>query len=38
VTVVQLAATALERAIFDRLERNISLQGAMLDWVKGGEL
>jgi SNF2 family DNA or RNA helicase len=38
VTVVQLAATALERAIFRRLEQNISLQGAMLDWVKGGEL
>lgn len=35
VTIVQLAATALEREIFKRLERNESLQGVMLGWVRG---
>jgi SNF2 family DNA or RNA helicase len=38
VTVVQLVATALEREIFRRLESNISLQGALLDTVRKGEL
>jgi SNF2 family DNA or RNA helicase len=38
VTVVQIVATALEREIFRRLESNISLQGALLDTVRRGEL
>jgi SNF2 family DNA or RNA helicase len=38
VTVVQLVATSLEREIFRRLEANISLQGALLDIVRKGEL
>jgi SNF2 family DNA or RNA helicase len=38
VTAVQLVATALEREIFRRLESNISLQGALLDTVRKGEL
>lgn len=37
-TVVQLVSNPLEREIFRRLETNESLQGAMLDMVKRGEL
>lgn len=38
VTVVQFAATSLERSIFRRLMNNEDLQGALLDWIKGAEL
>ena len=38
VSVVQLAATPLEREIYRRLENNTSLQGALLDMVRRGEL
>jgi hypothetical protein len=37
VTVVQLAATALEREIFNRLESREDLQSAMLDIIARGE-
>ena len=38
VTVVQLVSNALEREIFHRLETNTTLQGALLDVVRKGEL
>jgi|SRR5579863_2357487 len=38
VTVVQLCATALEREIFKRLTKNETMQGAMLDWIRGDKL
>lgn len=38
VTVVQIVATPLEREIYRRLETNTSLQGALLDMVRKGEL
>lgn len=38
VTVVQLVSNKLEQEIFRRLESNLSLQGALLDMVKKGEL
>lgn len=38
VTVVEIVATPLEREIFRRLEINTSLQGALLDMVRKGEL
>jgi SNF2 family DNA or RNA helicase len=34
VTIVQFCATVLEREIFRRLEKNESLQGVMLQWIK----
>ena len=38
VTVVQLVSNALEREIYRRLEVNTSLQGALLDVIKKGEM
>jgi SNF2 family DNA or RNA helicase len=38
VTVVQLVSNPLEREIYRRLENNTSLQGALLDMVRKGEL
>lgn len=38
VSVVQIVATPLEREIYRRLETNTSLQGALLDMVRKGEL
>lgn len=38
VTVVQLVSNPLEREIYRRLETNTSMQGALLDAVKRGEL
>ena len=38
VTVVQLVSNLLEREIYRRLETNTSLQGALLDIVRKGEL
>lgn len=38
VTVCHIAATALERGIFDRLAKNLSMQGVMLDWIKDERL
>ena len=38
VTVVQIVATPLEREIYRRLETNTSLQGALLEAVRKGEL
>jgi SNF2 family DNA or RNA helicase len=38
VVIVQIVATELEREIFRRLENNLSLQGALLDAIKRGEL
>lgn len=38
VTVVQLVSNALEREIYRRLDTNTTLQGALLDIVKRGEL
>ncbi len=38
VTIVQLTSNALEREIYRRLETNTSLQGALLDVVRKGEL
>jgi SNF2 family DNA or RNA helicase len=38
VTVVQLISNALEREIFRRLETNTTMQGALLDAVRRGEL
>ena len=38
VTVVQLVATALEREIYQRLDASTTLQGALLDVIKKGEL
>lgn len=38
VTVVQLVSTTLEKQIFKRLETNQTLQGTLLDWVKGDQL
>jgi SNF2 family DNA or RNA helicase len=37
-TVVQLVSNKLEREIFSRLETNTSLQGALLDMVRKGEI
>lgn len=34
VSIVQLVSNSLEREIFRRLENNIALQGALLDWVR----
>ena len=38
VTIVQLVSNALEREIFRRVENNTTLQGALLDVVRKGEL
>lgn len=38
VTVVQLVSTPLEREIFRRLETNTTLQGALLDLIRKGEM
>lgn len=38
VTIVQLVSNPLEREIFRRLENNLSMQGALLDAVRNGEL
>jgi SNF2 family DNA or RNA helicase len=38
VTVVQLVSNKLEQEIYKRLETNTSLQGAMLDLVRRGEI
>ena len=38
VTVVQIVSNKLEREIFHRLETNTTLQGALLDMVRKGEL
>lgn len=38
VTVVQLVSNPLEREIFRRLENNLSLQGALLDTIRKGDL
>lgn len=38
VTIYQLVATKLEQEIFRRLETNLSLQGAMLEAIRRGEL
>jgi SNF2 family DNA or RNA helicase len=38
VTVVQFVSTSLERSIFSRLEKNESLQGTLLNWIRGGTL
>lgn len=38
VSVVQIVSNALEREIFRRLETNTSLQGALLDAIRNGEL
>lgn len=38
VTVVQLVSNNLEREVFRRLENNLSLQGALLEMVRKGEL
>lgn len=38
VTVVQLVSNALEREIYKRLESNTTLQGALLDVIRRGEL
>lgn len=38
VTVVQLVSNALEKEIFRRLETNTTLQGALLDMVRKGEI
>lgn len=38
VTIVQIVATPLEREIYRRLETNTSLQGALLEMVRKGEL
>ena len=38
VTVVQIVSNNLEREIFRRLESNESMQGALLDAVRRGEL
>lgn len=38
VTIIHLAATALERQIFDRLINKLNLQGVMLDWIKDEKL
>ncbi len=37
-TIVQIVATKLEQEIYKRLETNTSLQGAMLDMVRRGEI
>ena len=38
VTVVQIVSNALEREIYKRLETNSSLQGALLEMIRKGEL
>lgn len=38
VTVVEIVSNKLEQEIFRRLETNTSLQGALLDAVRSGEL
>lgn len=38
VTVVQFVSTTLEKSIFKRLEANQTLQGVLLDWIKGEQL
>ena len=38
VTIVHLAATALERNVFGRLQSDQTMQGLMLDWVRKGDI